>query len=275
MPIVIRLPPMIIRLLAPIASALGNQELAADLRFRSATLKALGEVMRSYRRGDYEAALKAAEGFLRDGKVTRAYCFYRGSMLENLGRLEEAEVWLRRHIDLCENEGEKRFLAIAFTKLGRVLLEAGRYDEARECFETSRIHFPGRSSGYQSMAEWYLRRGDAPAEAVRWAKLAMERERADRTSAELHRLNLGEILATLAWATAADTHSIREVTALVEQARASVGTSNVQSTALVQYQSGRAFAELGDTQRARERYREAARIDPQGKWGRAAKAAMG
>ena len=265
---------ILLRLFSLIASVLGNKELAADLRFRSTMLKTLGEVMGPYRRGDYEAALKAAESFRRDGEVTRNYCYYRGSMLEHLGRLEEAEVWLRRHIDMCEKEGKKRFLAIGFGHLGSLLLEAGRYQEAQEFFETSRVHFPGRSAGYRGMAELYLRRGDAPAEAVRWAKLAIERERADPTSAELNRLNLGEILATLAWATAADSHSGPEVTRLAKEALVHVGSSCVESTALVHYQSGRAFAELGDTERARECYREAARIDPQGKWGRAAKAAM-
>jgi tetratricopeptide (TPR) repeat protein len=265
---------ILLKLFALVAEAFGDKKSAAEFRWRVKVLQTLGEVMGPYRRGDYETALKAAEGFKRDGQITRSYCFYRGSMLERLGRLEEAEKWLRRHIDLAEQEENRRYVAIGHSKLGNLLVQAGRYQEAKQCFERSMRHFPGRSSGYRNMAELCLVRGDRPAEAVRWAKLAMEREQADRMSAELRRLNTGEILATQAWATAAETHNIGEVTALVAQARASVGTSDMSSTALVEYQSGRAFAELGDKRRAVEHYEAAAKLDPQGRWGRAARAAI-
>jgi tetratricopeptide (TPR) repeat protein len=262
------------RLWTIITAALGYQKSMTKLRHAEATRNALDAVMEPYRRGDYEAELQAAEGLRQDGEVTTSYCFFRGSSLAYLGRLEEAEVWLRRSIAI-RNEVGKRRLAIRFTTLGNLMLQAQRYDEAVECFETSLRHFPGRSSGYRGMAEAYLLRGGNPSEALRWAKLAISREQTDRQfSPELRRLNLGEGLATLAWATAAASHSGPEVAQLVAEAVASVGSSNLSSTAQVHYHSGRAYQELGDTGNSAQHYQEAGRLDLQGRWGRAARAAL-
>ena len=241
-------------------------------RFRRKTLFALNTVMEPYRRGDYQAALDAAEALRDDGEITAQYCFFRGSSLGNLGRLGEAETWLRRSIALHTAAGEKRHLAIGLSSLGQVLLQAGRYDEAETCFDESIRVVPDRSSGYRSRAELCLLRGGNPAEATGFAKLAIQREQADKAHpATLRSLNLGEDLATLAWATAADSHDAAEVSRLADAAIASVGASNVQSTAQVRYHVGCAFAELGDLESSARHYEEAARIDPHGHWGRAAR----
>src|SRR5271169_3445379 len=155
-----------------ITGALGSRNSIVKLRHGLATLKAIDGEMEPYRRGDYEAALQAAEGFRMDGEVTAPYCFYRGYNLMHLGRLQEAEVWLRRNIALRKEE-QKRHLSIGFTALGHLMLQTGRYDEAVECFETSLRHFPERSNGPRSMAEAYMVRGGDPSEAMRWATLAL------------------------------------------------------------------------------------------------------
>jgi tetratricopeptide (TPR) repeat protein len=257
-----------------INGAFGNQKSIAKLRHGMATLNAIDAEMEPYRRGDYEAALAAAEGFRQEGEVTASYCFYRGACLAHLGRVPEAEVWLRRNIEL-RKEDEKRHTAIGCTTLGHLMLQAGQYEEAIECFETSLRHFPGRSSGYRSMAEAYLLRGDNPAEALRWSRLAIDQANADQEiSPALRKMNLGEGLATLAWATAAATHDAPEVARLVTEAVAGVGATTVSSTAQVHYHAGRAYDELGDQAHSADQYREAARLDPQGEWGRAARAAL-
>lgn len=244
-------------------------------RFRASIHPAIQAVMEPYRRGDYEASLEATEGLRNDGEITSPYCYFRGSNLAHLGRLEEAEIWLRRSIAIREETKEMRHLAISFSTLGHAMLQACRYDEAQKCFERSIRCFPARSSGYRSMAEMYLRRGTRPDEAVRFARLAIEKDRADRAlSAEMRKLNLGENLATLAWATAVESHSGSEVSQLVVEAVASVGSTNVGSAAQVQYHSGFAFAELGDVQTSTAHYEEAAKLDPHGSWGRAAHAAL-
>ncbi len=257
-----------------ITGAFGNQKSLATLRHGMATLSAIDAEMGPYRRGDYQAALEAAEGFRQDGEVTASYCFYRGACLAHLGRLPEAEVWLRRNIEM-RNEDEKRHLAIGCTTLGHLMLQADRYEEAIECFETSLRHFPGRSSGYRSMAEAYLLRGGDPSEALRWTRLAIDQAKGDQEiSPALRKMNLGESLATMAWATAAATHQAPEVARLVAEAVSSVGTGSVASTAQVHYHAGRAYEELGDPAHSAQHYREAGRLDLQGEWGRAARVAL-
>jgi tetratricopeptide (TPR) repeat protein len=257
-----------------VTGALGSPKSIATLRHGMATLNAIDGFMEPYRRGDYEAALQATESFRQDGDVTASYCFYRGSCLAHLGRLPEAEVWLRRNIAL-RKEDQKRHLAIGYTTLGHLMLQAGRYDDAVECFQTSLHHFPGRSSGYRSMAEAYLLRGDNPSEALRWTRLAIDQAKGDREiSPELRKMNLGESFATLAWATAAASHTAPEVARLVAEAVAGVGAGSISSTAQVHYQSGRAYEELGDAGNSLHHYREAARLDLQGEWGRAGRAAL-
>src|SRR5580700_11043224 len=140
-------PPIAIAVVIAIIIGLVLRSVAERLRVRrNTTLRAISAVMEPYRRGDYEAALLGAESFRRGGQVTASYCFYRGQNLAHLGRLEEAEVWLRRNIamrdqkSMRDEKNEKRHLAIAYSSLGHLMLRAGRFDEARECFETSISH---------------------------------------------------------------------------------------------------------------------------------------
>jgi len=114
------------------------------------------------------------------------------------------------------------------------MLQAGRFDEARECFETSIRHVPERGSGYRGMAELFLMRRDSPAESRNASDVALR----------------------------------------VTEAITGVGSGNIYVTAQVHYHSGCAHAELGDLRASTLQYREAARLDPQGPWGRAAQAAL-
>src|SRR5262249_20590517 len=176
---------------------------------------------------------------------------------------------------ICEQQHLKRHLAIGFTTLGHVMLQAGRYDEARECFDSSLRAFPGRGSGYRSVAELHLLRGDDPVEALRWAKLGIEHEQADRQiTPDLRKTNLGEHQAILAWATAAASKDHAAVARLIAEAVEGVAASSVATRAQVHYHSGRAHAELGDSQASAQHYREAAKLDSHRNWGRAADAAL-
>jgi tetratricopeptide (TPR) repeat protein len=232
-------------------------------------------VMDAYRRGDYEEALRQSEGLKLLGEVTAAYCFHRGANLGHLGRLDEAEVWLRRNIGMHEENGRTRLRAIGLTALGQVMLQAARYQDAEECFEKSITLWPERGRGYRYVAELCLLRGGSYTDALRWAECAVSREKAcAENPAEVMKLNLGEHLATLAWATAAASHDTTAVALLAGDAIASLDDAVVESTAQVKYQLGLAFAHLGDRETAAQYYGEAARLDRNGHWGRAAKAAL-
>ena len=257
-----------------IVVALGTTYRMLRFRFGWKLPPGLQAVMEPYRRGDYKASLEAAEGLRRGNEVTHTYCYFRGAILAHLGRLDEGEVWLRRSIAMRAAPRMAAFRAISYTSLGHLMLQAERYDEAEKCFESSIQCNPNRGCPYRSLAELCLLRHGNPEEAMRLAKMAIAKEQANHLTLEIRKLNRGEHLATLAWATAAGTRSSSEVARLVAEAIENVGSGNVQSTAEVEYRSGCAYTELGDMQAGVRHYEEAARIDRQGHWGRLAQAAL-
>jgi tetratricopeptide (TPR) repeat protein len=244
----------------------------ATLRYLAARQATVDSVMEAHRRGDYATALERAEGFRIDGNITADYCFHRGGALRQLGRNDEAEKWLRRRVAMPLDDKRK---ALSYSVLGHVLLSEQRYEEAMDCFTTCLRLWPERGSSRRNVAEAFLRRGDRPGEALKWAREAVAKERTVHPSSEglhrVHTLNLSEQLATLAWAVAVNTRDRAEVDSLMAEAVALVGDQSVESAGLVHCQAGHAYAALGDTCESERYFEIAARIDPQGRWGREAR----
>jgi tetratricopeptide (TPR) repeat protein len=252
-----------------------------DLQRRRKRL-AVDAHMDPYCKGDFKAALQGTEKLKYD---PRAYCFYRGATLLQLGDLKEAETLLLQNIALAEQallsfrgKGSRNLIklaAISRQALGETHLEQRRYDDALRCFEASLRDWPDRGSSHRAIAEAWLRRGNAPTEALKWARLAVEEDRASTDlTQEARDTNLGEDLATLAWAVAVASHDGSEVDRLVTEAVTVAGTVLVTTSAQVQYHSGLAYEALGNTERSAQHFNEAVRIDSQGRWGRAARAAV-
>ena len=244
-------------------------------QFRTSTLKmnSIDAVLAAYREGDYQGALSAAESMKGNPKLLGAYLFFTGTMLMHLGRLREAEHRLRLNVGAPQ---ETKTLAIGYSSLGQLLLELQRYDEAMECFETSLRHWPDRGSSHRDIAETWLRRGN-PSAAVEWAQRAVNEDRgrmdpeASAKLQEVCNLNLGEDLATLAWAVAADSRDRAKVENLAGEAVTLVHSA-VSPRAMVHYHLGQAYRALGDSATSAEHFAEAARADPNGLWGRSARA---
>ena len=57
----------------------------------SQTLNALEAVQASYRAGDYQTGLQQSEALKRGSSKTPEYCFFRGTMLHQLGRFVEVQ----------------------------------------------------------------------------------------------------------------------------------------------------------------------------------------
>lgn len=151
------------------------------------------------------------------------------NFLAELGRIQEAETSLRRHIAILgEPSGEiarphdQRRLAIAFSALGELMLKAARLDEARECFHTSIHHCSERSSDYRGISDSYLMRREAPSEALRWARLAIARAQADPFPKPTPKMRRG-------------------VTLWINEAEAIERSGNIQTRPLVQHHAGRAY----------------------------------
>src|SRR2546427_13218547 len=81
------------------------------------TTKAINAVMAAYRGGDYRTALQRAES-LKDGSSNTAeYCFFRGSMLHHLGKLDDAESNLREGLAF-ETDPRQRALVLQRNRIG-------------------------------------------------------------------------------------------------------------------------------------------------------------
>ncbi len=252
---------------------------------------AWNSVMDAYNRGDYATALHTAEGLGISAKPARSvylqqYHLYRGTILAQLGRIEEAEASLRRHIALrdetkwkaalLDGPQEKKRLELAIAGLGEFLLKARRFDEARECFRVSMQHVPESCIGYLGMADSYLIGRDDPVEAMRWARLAIAQAQIDPfPKPGWRRLCLAESLATLAWATAVNSHDASEVTLWITEAQ-TIGRDviHISNKARFHHFAGCAYDELGDSENSLKHYEECARTDTQGHWGREARRAL-
>jgi len=234
------------------------------------SLAGLQTVLDAYRRGDYEGGLAQTEG-LKDGSTrTAEYCFFRGKMLYQLGRLKDAEASLREGLAL---ENDKRRIALSQEALGSVLVELERYNEAIECFEVSGRLWADRGCAHQEIAEALLRRGGASAEALARARRAANIDHSSQAmNAEIHNLNWSEALATLAWAVAEHFKDAAEVERLLAEALPLCGNESRPIRAQLYYHAGRAYAALGQTETSTRQFEQAMAIDPHGNYGRLARA---
>jgi tetratricopeptide (TPR) repeat protein len=212
--------------------------------------------MAAYRAGQYEKA-----------RTLSTDPFLQAEMLLQLDRTAEGEQLLRQ---LAQTEQNPKPLALIQSVLGHVLLRQKRYDEAMECFQRALRYWPERGSTHRDIAEWWLCRGDNPAEALRWARLAVEKEKSGRgLSEDSKALSRGEELATLAWAVAVHSHDGAEVDRLSEQV-AFPAITPMCALAMSSVHFGKAWATLGDATRSAMYFESAARQDPNGIWGREA-----
>jgi tetratricopeptide (TPR) repeat protein len=203
----------------------------------------LAAQLAAWRRGDYEGQIRAV-GSLRVWKP-RAYLFFRGSALLNLGRLQEAEACLRQSLLM---EKKRRLKALCESQLGHVVLAQQRYADAIACFERSIADWPQRGRGHRGIAETLLAQGVQPAEALRQARQAADLDEANTTlGAENRDLNLGESLATLAWAEAVNGGNAAKVEQLLQKAFTLCPETCVPIRAELDYLAGRAYAALGKT----------------------------
>ena len=228
-------------------------------------------VVEAYRRGDYATALERADVLKETGEMA-SYCLYRGSLLMQLGREQEAEGWMRRRLEMIS---DARLKALSYGDLGHALMMLQRYDDAMDAFTACLKLWPERPSSYRNVAEYWLRRGERSVEALKWAMQAVERQRAEQPDSDearqVHEVSLAEQLTTLAWAIAVNDGDDSEVNDLVEEAVALAGGQTVDSTAMVHYQAGLAYAALHEAGKSEQHFEEAARVDPQGRWGREAR----
>jgi tetratricopeptide (TPR) repeat protein len=221
-------------------------------------VRMLDPMMQAYRQGNYEQAMALATD-----------SFMQAEILIQLGRASEAEEILRR---MAETEKEAKPRTLVMSQLGHVLMRRQQYDEAMECFQLALRMWPERGSTYRAIAEWHLRRGDNSAEALRWARLAVEKEKAGPgLSPDSKELCLMEDFSTLAWAVAVHSHDGAEVDRLCEQI-AFPAITPYCSLAMSSFQFGKAWAAVGNITDSAAQFEAAIQRDPKGLWAREAAA---
>jgi tetratricopeptide (TPR) repeat protein len=236
----------------------------------------------AYGRGDYQGQLRQVER-LR-AWVPSEYLFFRGIALMELGQLKEAEQSIRRSLSMRK---EPRRKALREGVLGCVLREQGRFEEAIACFENAARLQPNGPNITREIAHVLLRQGAQPREALRQARKAVEiddtrkptvlRNVSSALQAEVREEGRAESLATLAWAEAVNSASASKVESLIAKAQQhwpANPENHVSSIALIHHHTGRAYAALGKTERSLEEFKRAAEVDPNGTYGRLAKAAI-
>lgn len=246
----------------------GNGVIARGIR----TMRAMNAATAAYRAGDYALALQRSKGLKDGSSKTAEYCFFRGSMLHQLGRFSEAEASLREGLPL---ETDNRQRALVDNTLAEVLMDQERFTESIAFFENAGRVGPDRGSNHRGIAEVWLRQGRELAEALEHARQAAEIDRsATGMKKELLDTRLGEDLAVLAWAVAANSGEVREVESMLTEAFALCGTTTKPILAQVHYHAGRAYAALMMEENSRDHFRQATEIDPQGLFGRFARAML-
>lgn len=232
---------------------------------------AMKAVMTAYRAGDYAAAIEKSEGLKNGAENTPEYYFMRGGMLHHAGRLDEAEASLREAVPLHPDPRQK---ALVYNTLASVLMDQGRFVEAVAFYESAGLWWPDRGSNKRGIAEAWLRQGTKPSEALDYAQQAVEVDRrATGMKKEALDTRLGEDLALLAWAVAANSGNVDEVDALLTEAFPLCGTKSKPILSQIHYHAGKAYDALKLPEKARDHHRQAREIDPQGIFARLASTA--
>jgi tetratricopeptide (TPR) repeat protein len=239
-----------------------------QLRLKSA----IAAVTSAYRAGDYATALEKTDDLKDRSTITAPYCFFRGSMLHYLGRFGDAEASLREGLFLEEKPHQR---ALAFNTLASVLMDQQRYVEAIEFYENASRAWLDRGASHRGIAEVWLRQGREFSEALKQAQeaVAIDKRAGGLTKVALeHRL--GEDLAVLAWALAANSAGIGTIEFLSGEAIRLCGNAAKAILAQVHYHVGQAYLALQSTEKSLEHFHHAAEIDPQGIFGSMARSTI-
>jgi tetratricopeptide (TPR) repeat protein len=219
------------------------------------------------RQGRYDQALRLVPLLPMSGALRNRV---RAESLKEAGRFEEAERILRENMD--RTAGAKLTsvtrVGICFDleDLGTVLMETGRFEEARQCFRDAAAIFPYHSVSATGLAEALLRQGIFPQSALAHVGRALNlfqrgQERIGSGS------RLGTILATKAWALAACGHGV-EAHEAIDAALKSPARKTKGPLAEVHYKVGMSLIALSEHRGAEEHFAWGAKLDPAGRWGR-------
>jgi len=225
--------------------------------------------IRSVNRTDYDGALRSVRlfhFFSPQGGVTLRQS---GIILLLAGRYREAEDALRRSLAGLSAGPDQ---AVALDYLGETLMELGRNEEAQRSFEASLHAAPGFRRPYRGMAEIVLRQGRSPQQALEYVE-QVRGGRGFSWTGRLNRKTEDDYWALKAWALAEVGRS-GEVALAIEAAFKATNKKSRTEMAATSYRCGMAMQATGNQSAANEYFKRAQELDPHGRRGTLAKAAL-
>ena len=106
----------------------------------------LNKAFQFHSRGNVAEAIKYYEFFINQGFKDHRVFLNCGEILKDLGKLKEAEIWIRRAIELKPN------YALAYNNLGTILISLNKLKEAESCFHKVITINPNLTASYFNLA---------------------------------------------------------------------------------------------------------------------------
>jgi tetratricopeptide (TPR) repeat protein len=218
---------------------------------------------RALSRAEYDEAGKVIVRFHLYNPDSPKALRHRTLVLLVAGRYREAEETARRALAVTRNSWQ----ATVLDYLGSALMEQGRYDEATRSFEAALKATPKFRRPYIGLANVVLRQHRDPRRALELLEQVGTSKRP--LGPELR----DEYWALKAWALA-ESGQTSEVAPAIENAFRYTPQSK-PGVAFTCYNAGMAMLAMGEEAKAREYFQRARNSDPEGRWGKLAKEALG
>ena len=149
--------------------------------------------------------------------------------------------------------------------LGYTMLGEGRYAEAQQALEEAIKLRPNGAVAYSSLAEVYLRQGVEPQKALDLLDRGIQYKQSSDTQRTVDLHIFGYLFANRAWALRLLGHPVEAGQAL-DEARKYSAVDIKPGAAGVHYRIGRVLLAGNETSEAAEEFRQARRIDPNGRY---------
>ena len=224
---------------------------------------------RALRRVDYDGALATVRWFYFYNPSGMEPLRMMGHFLLLAGRYREAEDALRR--SLVGSHATHSY-ATALEYLGDALLEQGRYGEAMRSYEGALHAFAWHRRAYRGMAEMLLRQGIDPQKALEYVEKIRDLSNLSWIQRQQNGNSLDDYWSLQAWALAACGRS-SEVQPAIEKALHATA-KHPADLAATHHRCGMALQILGNRKAAVQHLQQAATLDPHGRRGTLAQAAI-
>jgi tetratricopeptide (TPR) repeat protein len=222
-------------------------------------------VLAALRKGDYQRAANRAKFAKSLPKMKASSAFLEGTVYTFSGDWFQADLALRESIELT---GETITSHGAWENLGYVMLGQERYSQAIDCFEHAIELRPNLAGPYSGLAEAYLYQGLNAHRALDLVERALVLK-TNSVNELVDAFRKYEMLSVKAWALAAMGNH-QEATQVMDETLTRADQKMLPTLASIYLRAGKVYLLGGDGSKARDHFRHASDIDPNGAYGKRA-----